>query len=481
MNTINELKPTDVFYWFRKLSEIPRGSGNTGAVSDFLEQFARERSLKVLKDSYGNVTIFKEACGTKADLSPVILQGHIDMVAVKTADSDHDFTKDPLKLILDGDLLRAEGTSLGGDDGIAVAYMLALLDSDSYIYPPLECVFTTDEEVGLIGASAYDMSVLKGRKMINLDSEAEGIFVCGCAGGGTVTMRFPIAREDCRGTKVRITVKGLKGGHSGEMINKGRANALKIIARFLDELRKKCDLSVISIDGGIKDNVIPFEAVSEAVVSDSSVLKEYEESFLHSICEEFGSFDDNIQIALEEEESGSFRAADHHSTERILSAMLLSPNGVRSMCPDLPTLPQTSSNLAIARTEEECFVLTASVRSSVNHAKDSMFSEYASLAALAGGSCELSGTYPAWPFRQDSELRPLMGRVYSEMYGEEAETEVIHAGLECGLFVSAIEGLDAVSIGPLMYDIHSTDEALSVPSAARVWEYLLKTLEALAN
>ena len=476
-----ELKPVDVFYWFGKLSEIPRGSGNTEAVSEFLVQFASERSLDVLKDDYGNVTIFKDAQGTAAHPDPVILQGHMDMVAVKTAESDHDFTKDPLKLYVDGDLLRAEGTSLGGDDGIAVAYMLALLDSDSYVHPPLECVFTTDEEIGLIGAVAYDMSVLKGRKMINLDSESEGSFVAGCAGGGQITMRFPFTVRECSGTKIRVEVKGLKGGHSGEMIKKGRANALKLIARFFDGLSSKCELALICIDGGVKDNVIPFEAAAEAVVSDSSILDQYRKDFLRNVNEEFGSFEGGIQIVSEEKGNGSFLAADPAGTERMLSTILLSPNGIRSMCPDLPGLPQTSSNLAIAETNENSFTLIASVRSSVGSAKDALFSEYARLTSWAGGTYELSGFYPAWPFRKDSELRSVLNRVYSEMYGREAGTEVIHAGLECGLFVSAIEGLDAVSFGPEMHDIHSTNEALSISSSERVWEFLLKTLEALAT
>ena len=441
-----ELKPVDVFYWFGKLSEIPRGSGNTEAVSEFLVQFASERSLDVLKDDYGNVTIFKDAQGTAAHPDPVILQGHMDMVAVKTAESDHDFTKDPLKLYVDGDLLRAEGTSLGGDDGIAVAYMLALLDSDSYVHPPLECVFTTDEEIGLIGAVAYDMSVLKGRKMINLDSESEGSFVAGCAGGGQITMRFPFTVRECSGTK-----------------------------------SSKCELALICIDGGVKDNVIPFEAAAEAVVSDSSILDQYRKDFLRNVNEEFGSFEGDIQIVAEEKGNGSFLAADPAGTEMMLSTILLSPNGIRSMCPDLPGLPQTSSNLAIAETNENSFTLIASVRSSVGSAKDALFSEYARLTSWAGGTYELSGFYPSWPFRKDSELRSVLNRVYSEMYGREAGTEVIHAGLECGLFVSAIEGLDAVSFGPEMHDIHSTNEALSISSSKRVWEFLLKTLEALAN
>ena len=350
-----ELKPVDVFYWFGELSKIPRGSGNTEAVSEFLVQFASERSLDVLKDDYGNVTIFKDAQGTAAHPDPVILQGHMDMVAVKTAESDHDFTKDPLKLYVDGDLLRAEGTSLGGDDGIAVAYMLALLDSDSYVHPPLECVFTTDEEIGLIGAVAYDMSVLKGRKMINLDSESEGSFVAGCAGGGQITMRFPFTVRECSGTKIRVEVKGLKGGHSGEMIKKGHANALKLIARFFDGLSSKCELALICIDGGVKDNVIPFEAAAEAVVSDSSILDQYRKDFLRNVNEEFGSFEGGIQIVSEEKGNGSFLAADPAGTEMMLSTILLSPNGIRSMCPDLPGLPQTSSNLAIAETNENSF------------------------------------------------------------------------------------------------------------------------------
>ncbi|MBQ6386065.1 MAG: aminoacyl-histidine dipeptidase [Lachnospiraceae bacterium] len=483
MRQLEGLKPEAVFRYFEELSQIPRGSGHTEACAAYLENFAKERGLRCDADARGNITIFKDASKGHEGAAPVILQGHMDMVCVKTALSNHDFGKDPLALQVEGDDLFAKDTSLGGDDGIAVAYMLAILDDPGLIHPPLECLITTDEEIGLLGAAAYDASALASHTMINLDSEAEGIFTCGCAGGSVIESAFPVNRITVTGLKLSVTVTGLSGGHSGAQIGLGRANSNKLAGRFLAGLDGITTWSLESVSGGTRDNVIPGHTEIRLVIDeeDLGAVKQYAEDFERELRSEYRLIDEGIRIITDPGITARARVFDLESQDRMTACLLAAPSGVRKMCAEPAGVVETSSNAAIVETEEDRFVITISVRSMLGSARAALEAEILSLTAFAGGTARIYGSYPGWEFRADSPLRDAMTEVYRELYGEDPSVEVIHAGLECGLFASKIPDLDAVSIGPDMKEIHSVNEKLSISSTERVWNFLLRLLERLAS
>ncbi len=478
MGVLSNLQPEGVWNYFEELEQIPRSSGNTAAVSDYLEEFAKERDFRYVRDSYGNVVIFGPASVGCEDAEPVILQGHFDMVAQKRADSAHDFAKDPISLIVDGDYVRADGTTLGGDDGIAVAMMLALLDDDTIAHPPLECVFTTDEEIGLLGADAFDPSVLQGRRMINLDSEAEGIFTCACAGGVRVDCTLPITRNSVKGLPVLVEITGLRGGHSGQMINSGRANADKLIGRFLYALQEKVSFSLASVVGGDKDNAIAHTAKAQFVIDeeDYPVVVTFAKQFNQAILQEYAGIDENIDISVKKGNVHKVSAMDPNSQDKVLFMLLQTPYGVRKMSGMVEGLVETSSNLGIVRTGEKEFACIISLRSSILSARQAMEQELTGLVEMLGGQIRFVGAYPAWEYQEESALRDLMTATWREMYDKEAVVDIIHAGLECGLFFERIPHLDAVSIGPDMEDIHTFNEKLSIASTERVWNFLLHVL-----
>lgn len=481
MGVLDGLKPERVFHFFEELEQIPRGSGNTGAVSEWLCAFAQERSLRNVSDDAGNVVIYADGTEGHEDSETLILQGHMDMVCQKRPSSEHDFTKDPVELVVDGDLVRARDTTLGGDDGIAIAYMLAILDDPSIPHPPLECVFTNDEEVGLLGANAFDCSRLSGRRMINLDSEDEGIFTCGCAGGVRIDTVLPIRRMRMKGMPVLVEISGLLGGHSGQMIDQYRANADKLMGRFLFSLGKRMSYSLESVAGGDKDNAIPSVCKAHIVVDpeDYPIVVTYSEEFEKELRNEYSGIDEGIHLHVEKGNVHKMEVMDLDSQDRVILMMLMTPYGVRKMSGEIEGLVETSANLGIVRSGKEEFACTSSVRSSKLSARKMMEDEIRALSEHLGGSIRLVGAYPAWEFREDSPLRDTMMDVYNEMYGEDPVVNVIHAGLECGLFYQRIADLDAVSIGPDMNDIHTYNESLSISSVERVWNYLLNVLSRL--
>lgn len=481
MGVLEGLRPEDVWKYFEELEQIPRGSGNTAGVSDWLEEFAEERDYEFSRDDYGNVIIYGPASEGYEDAEPVILQGHMDMVAQKTKDSTHDFTKDPLELEVDGDYVTAKDTTLGGDDGIAVAYMLALLDDDTYAHPALECVFTTDEEIGLLGANALDCSKLKGRRMINMDSEAEGIFTCGCAGGCRVECTLPIQRTVQRGLPVVVEITGLLGGHSGQLIDTWRANADKLLGRYLYALQDKVAFSLVSVSGGEKDNAIPNEAKAQLLIDeeDYPLLVTFSEKYNADLLSEYKGIDDGIKIKTTKGTVHKVEVMVPSSTDKVVFLLLHTPYGVRKMSGEVKGLVETSSNLGAIRTGEKEFACISSIRSSVYPAQKAMEDEYTSLADWLGGKVRFVGAYPAWEYRADSPLRDTMVQTYRDMFGKDPVVNVIHAGLECGLFYQRIPGLDAVSIGPDMLDIHTYNEKLSISSVERSWKFILKVLSEL--
>ena len=496
MSKLSGIEPKEVFGFFENLCDIPHGSGNLQKISDYLVSFAKERNLEVIQDKELNVIIKAPGSAGYEDKAPVILQGHMDMVAVKDDDCDIDMKTEGLRVTTDGEFVWAKGTSLGGDDGIAVAYCLALLDSKDIPHPPLEVVITTNEETGMFGAAAIDLSSLKSKKMINIDNEKEGQFITSCAGGARVYSVLDLEQEKVSGVKCRVQVSGLLGGHSGEMIKCGRGNANIILARALhDAIYAEADgktddnaffmngcensgLRIISVNGGVADNAIPSTAQGEIVVPEESVdaVKESIAKTLLEVKGELEIKDDGVDISFAKLESGSFTAFTAKDSLRICRMISVMPDGVQAMSASVTGLVETSLNLGILKTEGTKVTVEQSVRSSVETSKKTLIHKLLTIGGMFGADVSVSGNYPGWKYRQHSELRDHMVEVYKKLYGREPELMAIHAGLECGILSEKIDDLDCISIGPDMQDIHSAKEKLSVKSTANVWEYIKAVL-----
>ncbi len=474
MSQLDRLEPKEVFSFFEQLCAIPHGSGNTRAVSDWVAEFAKTRGFWYVQDALDNVVIKKPASPGYEAAAPVILQGHIDMVCEKTADCEKDMTREGLDVAVDGDVVYAKGTTLGGDDGAAVAMMLAVLDDDTLPHPSIEAVFTADEEVGLLGAAALDASVLDGRRLINLDSEAEGVFTVSCAGGARANCRIPVARETFAGAALRLTVDGLLGGHSGAEIDKGRANASKLLGRVLYTLREKSDFRLCTVRGGMADNAIP--VMSEAViVGDADAARAVAEEMERVLRDEYRATDPNVCVRVSACET-ELLPMSAGSTADVVTFLLCAPNGIFAMSAEIAGLVQTSLNLGILDTEADAVKASFSVRSSVDTQKRMLLDTLRCLTERLSGDMGTTGEYPGWAYRADSPLRELMVRVFTEQYGYAPKIEAIHAGLECGLFAGKLPGLDCVSIGPDMEAIHTPGEKLHIASTQRTWKLLTETL-----
>lgn len=476
--------------WFSTICSIPHESGNEHRLSDFLVSFAHERGLSVVQDKAGNIVIRKPGTSGMEQAPAVVLQGHMDMVCVKNDDCDINFATDPLRLMTDGDRLYAEGTSLGADNGIALAYILALLDSRDIPHPPLEAVVTVDEEVGMGGATVFDASLLTASLFINMDSEEEGVFCVSCAGGRRSQMHIPVATEPADQLPDhehlvfrRITAGGLAGGHSGLEIIKERGNSNKLLARVLDDIVRRYPCSIASIHGGIAANAIPKESWAVvAVRADdkelTALLDQWEKIFRHELR---GSDGAGFTLTMSEAEATD-RVLTGESAERVLSAALLVPDGISSMDMTLTTqrLVETSNNFAMIRMQEGEVVFHCQTRSSSGSRKDALCRQIELLGQLTGAKVEHSGDYPAWEYNPNSRLQPLFESAYRDLFGKDARVEGIHAGLECGLFAEKFKNLgrdmDFLSFGPEVTGAHSTSESLSLSSAERTWNLLLEVL-----
>lgn len=474
MAVLGHLEPKQVLHYFEQLCAIPHGSRNNTQISNWLVQFAVEHGLEHYQDAAENVIIIKEATAGYEDAEPVILQGHMDMVCEKAADCDKDMAHDGLDLAVDGDLIYAKGTTLGGDDGIAVAMALALLDSKDIPHPRLEVVITTDEEIGMEGAIALDVSPLKAKRMLNIDSEDEGVFTVSCAGGGTAVVTLPVVRKAYDGVAMTVTVDGLAGGHSGVEIHKGRANADMLLGRVLYAAAQSAELRLISVDGGLKDNAIPTAAQAIIVTDNAEAVTRVCEEMNAAFCAEYSVTDNGVSLSAVR--GGSGTAMDEASTKRVIALLLCAPNGVQVMSADIAGLVQTSLNLGVLTTGEAEVKASFCLRSSVDSQKRMLVQRLECLAQQLGGSMVLAGDYPGWAYRQESPLRDLMTEVFTQQYGHAPKIEAIHAGLECGLFAGKIPGLDCVSFGPDLADIHTPRERMSVSSVQRVWAMLLEIL-----
>lgn len=457
-----------VFEFFADFSRVPRGSTHTAAIADYLVEFARSRGLAHRRDEHDNVIIKKPATKGFEGRPTVVLQGHTDMVLAKNDECPVDLLVSGPELYIDGDFLRARGSTLGGDDGVAMAYALALLDSDDIPHPAIEAVFTSNEEIGLLGAVGLDTSDIEGRLMINIDSDAEGIFTVGCAGGMRVDIKTPIRRNVSSDKAYVLKVDGFKGGHSGAEIDKGRKNAIKALAEGLSLVG---GLSIVSMAGGNADNAIPRSAectfiTSETVDSDKIAAR------LHEF---FGDVEDQMSVSLLELH-GRFFGACRADSDNVIGLIRDVPSGVIRMMSDIEGLVETSLNLGILATDDATAELSFSVRSSVGEEKEKLAGRLYEIAKAHGADASRYGEYPAWEYRKESHLRDVMCEVYRDMYGKEPTVMTIHAGLECGIFSGKMEGLDCVSIGPDNFDIHTTEERLSISSTVRVWDYLKRVL-----
>lgn len=478
MGVLTNLQPERVFYYFEQISRIPHGSGNIRQISDYLVSFAREHELMYIQDASGNVIICKPATEGYEQEPALILQGHMDMVAVKTPDCTKDMTTEGLDLAVDGDFVYAVNTTLGGDDGIAIAYALAILESQEIKHPKLEVIITVDEEIGLLGAGVIDLSMLEGHRMINLDSEEEGIFWTSCAGGAGADCMIPIAQETISGQAVEIIVDGLQGGHSGCEIHKEHGNANCLMARILYSAAQGQNLQLVELSGGVADNAIPrlTKAVVLVTPGEQEQLRECLMRLEQQIVGELGAKDPDFKLRIKVLGQGAYRGLNANTTLQALRFLVALPNGVLAMSGDVPGLVETSLNMGVLKLEEQQLHAQFAVRSSVESAKNALLGKLQAIVELAGGGLTVSGVYPGWKYRVDSPLRDKMVRVYQEMYGVQPKVEAIHAGLECGILGSKIEDLDCISLGPDMFNVHTTEEKLSISSTAKVWNYLVRLL-----
>lgn len=483
MGTLSTLEPRKVFKFFDEISQIPRGSGNITQISGYLADFAEGHNLRYRQDQYGNVIIWKDATNGYEKSAPVMLQGHMDMVCEKTEESKHDFTKEPLDVNFVDDCVFARGTTLGADDGIAMAYALAILESDNIPHPPIEAVFTTDEETGMEGAKSLDMSVLQARRLINLDSEDEGVFYTSCAGGLRGNLTVPVRYTEHTGEEYKIVISGLNGGHSGEEIDKYNANAIILIGRLLHFLQTKIKFSIVFLQGGLMDNAIPREASCTVLVSkeDSKDLEDIVSAFEDTVKNEFKANEKNIMIYSDHVASSTQKVLSNRFQNRVIFLLNTIPDGVQKMSMEADTkgLVETSLNFGIMRLTDCEFSLEAALRSSVSSEKYALSDKLRFLTESIGGKYEEKGDYPAWEYNEHSELIPLAEKIYKKQYGEEPVIKGIHAGLECGIIYAALQPIDIISFGPTITGAHTPKEKLLISSTERIWRFLLEILKEL--
>lgn len=479
MSTLSNLAPQRVFYYFEEISKIPRGSGNTRAISDYLVEFANSHNLEVYRDDLNNVIIKKEATADKANCKGVILQGHMDMVCEKTLESTHDFLKDGLELEINGDFITANGTTLGADDGVAVAISLAILEDNYISHPKIEAIFTVDEETGMDGAKFIDLSGITGQYVLNLDCEMEDTIIAGCAGGARIDVVFKGAKALFNGTKIDIDIFGLLGGHSGSDIDKQRANAHILLGRILHIIRENMDIGILSIEGGTKDNVIANVVKSSIIVPVGKAENAIDiiNRSAADIVEEYKFIEDNIHIQGKVSENGIYNVIDEDAANDLIFFMGVVPNGIIDYNANIKDLVETSLNMGVLSIKDYTVSIGISVRSQVKSKKEKLVGQIIMLAQRANADYNVRGVYPAWSYTHNSPLQKLMKEIYLDKFHRELKTEIIHAGLECGYLLEKLPHLDIVSFGPLMYDIHTVNERLSISSTKKIYQFILEILK----
>ena len=481
MGVLEGLKPESVFKYFEEISAIPRGSRNTKRISDYLVQFACDKNLAYVQDELGNVIIKKPASPGYENHDAVIIQGHMDMVCEKENWSDKDMDNEGLDLLVEDGYIKATGTTLGADDGIAVAYALAILEDKDAMHPPIEAVFTVDEEIGMPGARALDYSLLSGRKMLNADNEEEGVLLVSCAGGVTAKIEKSLSRDKKEGVFARIRISGLVGGHSGAEIDKQRANSNVLMGRTLYKISKECDFWISSINGGLKDNAIPRETEAVILLDDSAAKNKIGELInrLNEIYKkEYNETDPELTLSVLFDETSS-EVTNAKETKDIITFLYNAPSGIQKMSYSLKGLPQTSLNMGILKTEGKNISFSFCVRSSVESEKDELTDRLESLAKSCDFVMSLSGSYPGWEYKDDSPLQRVFIQAYEKLFGKKPSVEAMHAGVECGFFAKNLDNLDCVSFGPNIYDIHTPREKLDILSAERSYYLRLDILKNL--
>ncbi len=476
MSVLNGLQPERVFYYFEEITKIPHGSGDMDKIALFCVDFAKKHNLKYYHDEENNVVIYKDGTNGLENAEPIILQGHLDMVCQKTENCSIDFSKDALDIFIDGDFIKAKNTTLGADNGIAVASVLAILESDCYAHPPIEAVFTTDEETGMVGANHLDTSVLKSKRMINIDSEEDDTMTVSCAGGADFLATFNFQREAVEGVEIELILKGLKGGHSGIEIDKGRVNANILAGRVLNHL-KTTDFNLLSINGGDKTNAITNLCKIRVCVKNKEAFINDAKEYLDIIKAEISAREETFCYEINSFESGTFNAINKESQNAIIYALTCMPNGVLDMSAEIPGLVETSLNLGILATSENKTELKTSLRSNKMSALSALEDRLKTFFSVLPCEYTTFDKYPSWEFNSNSTLQGLFKEIYEKETGENLKVEAIHAGLECGVFASKIKDFDCISIGPNMFDVHTVKERLSITSTERTFKILLKVLE----
>lgn len=474
MSDVSKLAPQEVFRYFKEISDVPRSSSHNEKISAYLVNFAKEHELEYYQDESGNVIIWKDGTPGYENSDMVMIQGHMDIVAEKTEDSTHDFQNDPLELIVDGDTLTANKTTLGADDGAAIAMGLALLDSTDIPHPPLEFIATVDEEIGMLGAYALDGSKIRSRKVINIDSEEEGIITVGCAGAVDIFTSFPADKKLVNGVKYKYVVDGLLAGHSGLDIHQERANAGQIVARLFLDAREKAELNIVSINGGRATNVILGKVEGEVIVAASDV-KAFEESIAASTEEikaEYRTSDPGITVSIEAVGEASEEAVDTVCQDNFFKFLVACPTGAEHYSVELKGLVETSHSIGVVKLEDGRLITKSMSRSSVNSRNRLLARKIGIIAEALGAEVEHGSSYGAWEFNNKSDLLDVCINAYKEQYGEEPVVSAMHAGIECGIWAEKVGKVDAVSIGPDMTGVHSVNEELSIPSTERTWQYL---------
>ncbi len=477
MPALDNLNPKRVFYYFEKISSVPHGSGDMNAIAQFCADFANEHNLKYIRDDANNVIIYKNGTSDYENSEPIILQGHLDMVCQKTPNCNIDFLKDGLDIFVDGDFIKACDTTLGADNGIAVAMVLSILESQDIPHPPIEAVFTTDEEVGMIGARALDMSILRAKRMINLDSETEDIVTVSCAGGSDFVVNIPLETQKASGTLITLDIKGLQGGHSGIEINKNRVNANMIAGRVLNELNTHIPFDIVSITGGDKSNAIPNRCVVTLCTEYADDIKVFVNNFYYSpLKNELSDREPNLTIDTVTGKKGEYDVWTDEIKEKIIYTLLCVPNGVIEMSASIEGLVETSLNLGVLMTNKNDITLHFALRSNKNSSMGFLEKRLCAFFDEVGFPYQTFGHYPAWQYKADSALREIYCDTYCEVFDTQPRVKAIHAGLECGVFADGIKGLDCISIGPEMHDVHTTQERLSISSTKNIYNILIKIL-----
>lgn len=478
MRKLVGIKPERVFYHFEEISKIPRESNNEKAISDYLVEFGKKLNLETYQDKYYNVVLRRKATLGYENAPGIVIQGHMDMVCEKENDSNHDFKKDPIDLIVDGNRLRANKTTLGGDNGIAIAMGMAILEDESIKCGTIELLATTSEEIDLNGALSLEPNVLKGKMLINIDSEDEGVVTVGSAGGVEIDILLPIEKETLTDVNLyTLSLEKLQGGHSGVEINQKRGNANKILVEVLHNLKALTDYSLIEVLGGSKDNAIPRSG--KVVLASSKDIKDIVTKVANEVKEKYVSFESEIAFTLEATIAKEISAFSTKTLDSYIKTIEEIPTGVNTWMKEYPEIVESSDNLAIVKTLDNNINIIVSLRSSDPEVLKELKDKIASILKENNASFEFSAGYPEWKFRAESKLREKALEVYKKLYNEDMKVEVIHAGLECGAISQNYPDIDFISVGPNLRDVHTPSEYLEIDSTERVYNYVVELINSL--